>query len=246
MIALVPVAAALASIDEAQSSGFWRCIVERSNMSNNDETVSHLDHEVAPEDFRRGGPRLVFCRPVLAAEVEAGLDTAYEGDRYDEDAPKLTRTFDGLYRFVRDVAHRLRAWRDEAKTITNVVVDIVAYSYYDCMSGGMDRTCALACRAIVRQYDLDLGTPVYPGREGSGRGVDEGERVDGWYTLGDWMRATERPGADDAFAAEVEAMLAPLIERLPPAAKALPEHQERSEQEWRVWAERNRRDGGAP
>lgn len=192
--------------------GIWRCIVERSSMSNNDEVVFHRDHEVT-RDLVRG---LVLSRPVFAVEIEAGFDPAYEGDRHDEQSPDITRTLDGLYRFVADVEFRLHAWRKKARTVTKIVTDIVAYSYYDCMSGGMDRTCVLACRAIIQRYNCDLDTPVYPGRKGSARGNHDGECVGGWYTLGGWMCETERPGADESFEKKVGHLLGPLTRLLPP------------------------------
>ena len=94
-------------------------------------------------------------------------------------------------------------WRREARNVTGVISDIVAYSFYDCMSGGMEQTCVLACRAIIRQCGCDLDEPVYPGKKGSGRGEVAGMDATGWYTLGDFLRETERAGADEKFLQEV-------------------------------------------
>lgn len=207
-----------------EQTGTWRWVVELSVMSNNEEVVLHADRDISYEEFndsdtRRepGGPfrspMLVFSRPVFVAELKAGLDAGYHGNRYEEECPEITTLLDGLYRFFRDVEFRLHAWRNEAKSITNVISDIIAYSFYDCMSGGMDRTCVLACRAIIKKYGCDFDKPVYPGKTGSGRGEIAGMDATGWYTLGDWMRETERAGADEEFLREVGPLFEPLIQQ---------------------------------
>ena len=212
------------SANIAAQTGIWRWVVEMSSMSNNDEIVVHADRDISYEEFAQssirqklGGahrsPRLVFSRPVFAIELEAGLDAEYVGDRREEKRPRIASTLDGLYRFFRDVECRLRLWRPESRTATKVVADIVAYSFYDCMSGGMDRTCALACRAIVQRYGCDLAEPVYPGTSGSARGRVAGQDVTGWYTLGDWMRETAREGADEKFLQEVGPLFGQLVQQ---------------------------------
>lgn len=207
---------------EPKHTGTWRWVVELSCMSNNDEVVLHTDRDISYEEFCNSdtkrnlssmfrSPMLVFSRPIFAVELDEGLNTGYSGDRHEEKSPKITSTLDGLYRFFRDVESRLLAWREESKNATEIVTDIIAYSFYDCMSGGMDRTCVLACRTVIKRYGCDLTKPVYPGKEGSGRGRIDNMDTTGWYTLGDWMRETEHAGADEEFFQEVGPLFGQLV-----------------------------------
>lgn len=207
-----------------ERTGIWRWIIEMSCMSNNEEVVLHRDSDISHEEFGKSeikrrlagdfrSPKLVLSRPVFAVEVAAGLDVAYRGDRFEEKCPPITSTLDGLHRFFRDVEWR-RNFTDDA-TVSRIVADIVAYSYYDCMSGGMDKTCVRACRAVVRQYGCDLNEPVYPGRVKGGNMDD----YSSWYTLGDWMKETEDEVADAEFLRDAGPLLGQAFPALPPASE---------------------------
>lgn len=137
---------------QPRTTGTWRWIVELSCMSNNDEVVIHAGCDVSSEDFKLSDecsrlsgsfrdPVLVLSRPVFEAEVKAGLDVSYSGDRFAEARPEVTTVLDGLHRLLRDVECRLKYWGEASRNATDVLVDVVAYSYYDCMSGGMDSVC---------------------------------------------------------------------------------------------------------
>lgn len=175
-------------VKQPKQSGKFRWIIERSMMSNNDEVVVHADCDITYEEFKTSkvkdaladswsDPKLVFCRPVFEEELSRGLNTSYIGLTYDETCPPLTRLLDDLHKLVRGVEACMKFFKNP--TPTNILSHIIAYSYYDCMSGGMPKGMMMACRDLVKRYKCDLTHRVYP------KGSEE------WYTLGDWMSETK-------------------------------------------------------
>ena len=166
-------------------------------MVNNAEYVTHVEREVnwrtfsenkeLTSLFRRvfsdfsSKPKLVMCRPVLAREIQEGLNLSYMGSVWDEEgAPKITHILDGLWALVQRIQIDMELFNEAGRNPTNIINEIVAYNYYDCMSGGMPTGMLLGCRYIIETYNCDLTTPCYPGH---------GENP--WYTLGDWMDSTK-------------------------------------------------------
>lgn len=180
-----------------QIPNLYRWIVEMSSMSNNDEWVYHKNEVVSFEEFHERYedrmnafgecPRLVICRPVFQEELDEGLNAEYKGDAWDEKAPKITKTLDGLYQLINNIHGRLECFNEKSKNPTHIVESIIAQNFYDCMSGGMPIGMIGGCRMMIKYFDCDLDAPVYPGKI---RDEDLPDQ-EGWYTLRDFMVETK-------------------------------------------------------
>lgn len=189
----------------------YRNIIEMSCMSNNDERIMYTDEELPWDVKIKGGgfmehPKLVISRPVFPEEIEAGLNTSWEGSVWDDNMPKmpdLTLALDDFYKLKRDIDFgRNFLGRDLQSTINNAI----AYSFYDCMSGGAGVYFLSACRWFIEHYSLDLNDEVYPASESR-----PGSGPRGWYTLGDFLEEIKNiPRIEE------------MIEKLPAVAKLLP------------------------
>ena len=123
--------------------GVWRTIIELSgSMINNDELVLHLPEEmpvligdgVRPDWFRKGW-KVRFSRKITAEELEAGLDVSYRGDAFEEKPPLISRAFDGLAKLLTEASLKGHYFN---MGLQDFVIEYLAYSYYDCLTGGCD------------------------------------------------------------------------------------------------------------
>lgn len=187
----------------------WRLIVEFSCMKNNDEHVFFTGAEITSQNFRVAfeklkpslslsqlfdEPSLIICRPVYQEEFDLGLSISRGVSVFDEDAPEITKILDGLYKLLDEIKNRLKYFKPELCTPIHILDEIIASHYYDCMSGGMPTGMVVACRRMIKSFDLDLSHPVYPGKKPSPRDARLVEIIgnkEGWYTLKDFIDETE-------------------------------------------------------
>lgn len=157
----------------------WRTVFEHSIMVNNDEAVVHTSEPILPpwefpkdssyaDYLRKFGikpvlltgkpPRWRVCRPVRPEEIEQGLDVTYRGPKDDEQAPKITGDLDALVTFTHEVENDL----DRGVTPEKSVVYYLQYAFYDCLSGGCNRTVLAFIRYLIETYHFNLDVEVYP------------------------------------------------------------------------------------
>jgi hypothetical protein len=192
-------------------TGYWRNIVERSIMTNNDEWVRYSSTE---QIYDRNSPsRLVLSRPVFEVELQAGLNPktkpyAIDAGFLSEDkdkAPPVTHMLDAFIRLRKEIQQYLtlsqmgrNAKPDDAG---RALAAAIASSYYDCMSGGWSSYSIWAARMLSR--NLDRSIQVYP----------KGEEA--WHTIGDFLNATA--GNDAAIEPHLQMLM-----KVPTSAISLP------------------------
>jgi hypothetical protein len=180
--------------DTESGSRRYRWIVEMTCMRNNDEIVVHMDEPTRWDTFKStefckflearrsfSEPHLVICRPVLAEDIVAGLKTDYVGQVDDEHAPEVTRALDALYTLWDETIWRREHFSPKYRTPVDILTDIIAKDYCDCMSSGMPHYKVIACRRLLQRFGYDPETHLYPCL---------GDSQKEWYTLGDFMRET--------------------------------------------------------
>ncbi len=156
-------------------TGKWRTILERSMMINNDETIHYTDAEVT-EYNGSNGPfernAITLSRPVFKEE-NLNTQTTHT---MNEKPSELTQILDAAYK----ISQNWKFWEQHGHDMTHFIVEHIAYSYYDCMSGGMPIGEIQIARRLIRMLNVDLKKTVYPGKKNGG-----------WYTIGDFMVETE-------------------------------------------------------
>lgn len=171
--------------------GLWRNVVELSCMSNNDEVVFYSKNQFLWSDNLKDyfpsspmrEPQLVVSRPVFHVELDQGLMSKETATTYPrpEEAPAVSLFLDAFFKIQRKMALKAELRKLGSKvTSSQVLADYIAYSYYDCMSGGMPKYELLILCEALRSYDVDLSTEVYPGKNKSE-----------WYTLQDFLESTK-------------------------------------------------------
>ena len=192
------------TVPNTSETGCWRLVFELSGMQNNDERVYHSKRFLNDDAVKRveanlgsewDKPHLRFQRPVFASEIQAGLDTSYSGNEWDEKPPRETVIIDGAWKLLA-FAQQWQALQKEMpdneylQSPATFIADYIADNYYDCMSADCPTGAMMMCRMLVQHYNLDLDTPVYPtpAKEHMDRPKDKnGTR---WLTLLDWMTET--------------------------------------------------------
>jgi len=148
----------------------WRNIIENSIMINNDESVFYtnkqLTHEIIEKSYSNGA-RLKLSRPVFQIEIDAGLDINYNGrkisfdERDEEDkAPGITLFIDAYFVIKKGAD----VWRVISKNFnpSEFVARHIAYSFYDCMSGGFPIHELRICRMLAKDSRINKEEYVYP------------------------------------------------------------------------------------
>lgn len=153
--------------------GLFRSIVERSPMVNNNEHVVYTRRVMVVGDFR---DRLVFSRPVYDLEVSAGLVTE-DGNLFDRHEPEATSLIDAYWR-VKSAFDGYAAAGMFDGDLDGAVAHYIAYSYYDCMSGGCPTHVLSILRHACEELGINGGTEIYP------------DYVNGWHTVADFLAET--------------------------------------------------------
>ena len=154
----------------------FRTIFERSNMINNDEAVIYTEEEHLTNPPRYG--RLVFSRPVHPMEIEQGL-IMRDCYKIGEKPPDITRLLDSAYR-MKIIRERCEVF---GMDVIKSLAWYISYSYYDCMSGGMDQFDISVAKWAIKLLNVPMDVPLYPGKNGTG--------LDGWFTIGDFLKDNE-------------------------------------------------------
>lgn len=163
----------------------YRNIVENSSMINNDELVFYTNKELPPV-FGYLEHRVTLSRLVSQVEIDEGLDVHFRGDSCDEKVPEITLFLDAHHQVMDEIRMMLTALPERKEA--DVLVQMIAYNFYDCMSGGCPHFLSgvLAVMCVTRK--VDRNTRVYP-KPSSVSGSDD------WYTVGDFLDDMERRGA---------------------------------------------------
>ncbi len=147
------------------AAAFTRIIFEKGAMINNDEQVVHTAEEWSDESqtcwkkrFSVEGYTRVFTRPVYARELEDGLDATFSGSLSEEEAPPFTWALDDFYKLKHQVDFLVNhcEW-----TMNTALCHLIAYNYYDCLSGRVGNHWLAAMRMFVERFELDPETDVY-------------------------------------------------------------------------------------
>lgn len=187
----------------------FRNIVERSSMVNNDEQIFYTEAQLT--EVRKGKnasafdhTRLVISRPVFQEEIDAGLNLKWQGRTWDDDAPKNPKITDALDDFFK-LKGQIDPLMEFGIELPKIINEIIAYNFYDCMSGGVGIYFLSACRWFIETNNIPLDEEVYPAPENKGHGPK------GWYTLQQFLKEiedvprieemlTQIPGAKKIFA----------------------------------------------
>ena len=183
----------------------WRNVVEMSPMVNNDEVIFYTDTEATPEEAKQVFPpgsfdsvKLVISRPVFDFELAEGLDTTYKGPKHSwrddtkkEIVPDITRFLDAYF-IIKQEAEVFKEIMGEKFSPTWFIAHHVAYSFYDCMSGGFPAYELMLCRLLAQDVRIDLDNYVYP----AGKEHQEKTGRD-HYTLLDFLNETQ--GTQERF-----------------------------------------------
>lgn len=153
----------------------WRNVIELSSMMNNMESIAYTDEEVQFKKNAHG--HLVLSRPVFEEE---NLDVAYKGAAENEKIGDLTRFIDAYFKMKQDFTLRVGKL---GCTPEQALVNYIAYSYYDCMSGGMPGAEAMLARMLAMHPSINKSAEVYPGKGDFDPDVEKG-----WYTLDDFIK----------------------------------------------------------
>jgi hypothetical protein len=171
----------------------WRSIIEMSCMQNNDEFVIYTDieltNEVAIKHFKRNyfdSPTLVISRPVFCIEVNKGLDTTFVVEARDKvNDPQITKFIDACFKINKNVNFYKEFW--ENFDATKFIAHHIAYSFYDCMSGGMPMCEIAICRELIKNIRVDKEVIVYPTFD-----KDHFKKTGrDYYNLQDFLKETE-------------------------------------------------------
>jgi len=171
--------------------GVWRNIFEVSPMTNNDERVHYTKRELDWSEFTDKPFKLVISRPVFAVEIEGGLKLE-RGSLFDE--PEATKIIDGIWRAKTTFDEYINVRK---MSVQKAIEHCIAYQYYDCMSGGMNRYVISVVRWLCEEFEVDGGVELYPDSEDDGKG---------YYDLNDFLRDTDHiPDIRDVVAANTVA-----------------------------------------
>lgn len=176
----------------------YRNIIEKSGMLNNDEWVlyttepldygSNIIKSISTSDFN--DPRLILTRPVYDIEYEEGLTIKNPVFLDDENSPEITRLLDSLHiisdniKFNKEISEKTKNKKHKENLLdpTNLLSELVAANFYDCMSCGMSKHTIAVIRYLMENYKtINWDTYVYP------RGLSN----DDFYTLRDFYNTTK-------------------------------------------------------
>jgi len=171
-----------------QPQVMYRTVIERSSMTNNDEAVCYKSSPITYKDVPVHVGHLVFCRPVLQTEIDAGLDLSFKGSSWDEKVSDITRLLDAYYRICQTGEFWITVWKDAKvqPSLSKFLSHEMANQYYDCMSGGCPTWILSILVFLAQDPSVDKDTPVYPGKTDStgDGGIDD---LSGWYTIADFL-----------------------------------------------------------
>lgn len=191
-----------------------RIVIEKTiNMVNNDEYVLFRDvdptilddlrEEVSSSLYERGIGKIVVFRLVHPGEIQEGLDTNFQGAKWDEKEPEITAIIDAHSkikdRYLLEKKYG-RKGRDEKKALADFVAEYIAYNYYDCLSGG----CPKMVLAFMRYLCISVNpeATIYPGKVRDHK-CESNDDMDGlpvreckecWYTVQDFMDDMDKSG----------------------------------------------------
>lgn len=107
-------------------------------------------------------------RPVLQAEIDAGLNVYVQGESRKD--PVISHHIDAVFDFLK----QLESYSEVGGTMgEKIFIFCIAQEYYDCLSDGMDKGKIDVVLALIDAYpdQFDMNTCIY----------------DGGPTLGDWV-----------------------------------------------------------
>lgn len=152
---------------------YWRTVIELSVMINNNEIVVYSEAEIVKVDQnitdRFGRAMIALSRPVFEEEQLALKGTRKEA----ETTSQLTKKLDAIYK-LGQIWSAMKGHTSFSKFIEHHI----AFSYYDCMSGGMPTAEIDVVRRLLVTEKLDPNTRLYPSD-------------DGWHTIADFLKETE-------------------------------------------------------
>jgi hypothetical protein len=168
----------------------WRNIVELSDMSNNDEVVlfsnEELTQDTLPNTVNKTflyNPTLKLSRPVFDFEIKEGLNINFQGPTLDwddennnENPPEITKFLDAYFLIKQKAQFHTEIFKS---TPSKFLARHIAYSFYDCMSGGMPIYELMICRLLAKDERIDKSTDVYPSSKG-----------ETWTNLNDFLNET--------------------------------------------------------
>jgi hypothetical protein len=164
----------------------YRAIVEMSNMSNNDEYYLHSDSVEGIDKIFSGlytgafdNPMIMCIRKVDPDEIKAGLNTkqvirALDSNYNYVKIPELTHLLDEVGKMIQHLHARIV---DLKISPQDAVVHAIAYSYYDCMSGGASHIFLAAARYLIKNWNVPMDAQIYP------KGSDGSE----WTTIAEFL-----------------------------------------------------------
>lgn len=136
--------------------------------------------------------RIYFSRPVfqeerLEEEISNYLQSPKLYKPHEEERYPLTAALDAFYQ----IAQQLELWKGiygDEFTPDKALSNIIAQDYYDCMSGGMDKTVYQVCVMLAQLPNININTEVYPGKDGKR-----------WLTLRDFVETYTAPKQNTAL-----------------------------------------------
>jgi hypothetical protein len=217
-------------IEKMSPKEYWRLVVERSCMANNDEVVQYWEGPISEdkqketrEDFYKRGEHVVHLRRVLPEEIALGLNVEFKGHVDDEKIPDLTLYIDA-FTWLKDQVEIWGTIGSDKMTPSKILAHLIAYDYYDCMSGGCPGYRYAIYAYLLKNGNFDMGTPVYPGKDDKVIRKESDPSRDildldttGWYTLQDFLDTVEKDGnlKPEEVLMKAQSLLPPLFKMLP-------------------------------
>lgn len=136
-----------------QIPNIFRYIIERSNMSNNDEIVCYANKKGIKFPEHIG--RVVICRDIFEEE---GLDTKSVARLEYNKQSKLTSLLDAFFTIKKEIDffNKKCGW-NESQTLAH----IIATDFYDCMSSGMPREKLRIIKYLCKNPKINKKEIVY-------------------------------------------------------------------------------------
>lgn len=164
---------------EIQEKKKFRVIVENCTaMINNDEIIYYRD--TCPEGYKFLQKRILLRRPIFLEE-KINLEHVEQGEipLYEETPSALTRILDGIYRLQEEIQRMNFLFKEHPNkekvcSPSEIVANILATNYYDCLSGGMPIGLDTAIQLICKDPRINPDTEVYPSDKG-------------YYTIKDYL-----------------------------------------------------------
>lgn len=209
----------------------WRLVCERSSMINNDEVVMYIESENITtlddidfdkfedltwnEVYRQFKWKLTILRPVFDFETvgKDKLNITFNVfiEKHKEKLSTLSRLLDEFWKLMSLIKSYNKCRVEEYRTFEHMIVHIIAYNYYDCMSSGCPAALCSILRYAIIKGNLNLNTYVYPASEDSTHATGFSEKEGKFYNLGDFLG--EFDSSKDKYFAMIEQMA--LLKLLP-------------------------------